>query len=166
MHITYISADLFWLMKINDINNRGECYRNAGNLVLYSSFDNPISQLLKDEGWEVSYCLGILTPPPVSADFWIPYDSQLEPHAWIEAKDKDGKIHYWDPTLQGNSAVWGLRSREFAYEKHYSMNVHILKDWIKDNYKETVGYENDLPVKGYRFPIIDLAGSISALSIR
>jgi hypothetical protein len=165
MYATYIPNDLVDLLKANGHGGRGFCYDNSGSLLLYSSFENLISELLRSQGWEISYALGILTPPPQKEDFWIKYDSKLEPHAWIEAKKEDLNT-YWDLTLQLNSPTWAARRREFLYDKRYTMNSVTLQSWIRENYHDTTIYEGDLPIKGYHFPEIDLAGNLLAPPIK
>ena len=64
MCASYMPDYLVALLKANGHGKRGFCYDNSGCLTLYSCFDNLISEFLRSQGWEISYALGILTPPP------------------------------------------------------------------------------------------------------
>ncbi|MBV6748831.1 hypothetical protein KV580_00870 [Pseudomonas chlororaphis] len=161
MHVTFIPPDLHWLLRGSEIIKRGECYANAGSLVIYSSFDNEISQWLESNSWSVTYTLGILTPPPRDENFKMEYELTPEPHAWIEAQHKSGKTYWWDSTLQQNSPVWGIRSREFKYDKHLSMSAEDLKSWFRETYIGSEFSDVGIPLCDCRFPKIDLEGVVS-----
>jgi hypothetical protein len=84
MIVTYVPEGLYWLFRCRDILKEEGCYSNAGCAVIFSSFENEISQWLQENKWKISYALGVVTPPehdPVA-------------HAWLEAENSNGK-KYW-----------------------------------------------------------------------
>lgn len=151
MTITHIPAHLFWLFQDRDILKQGECYANAGAAVIFSSFENEISEWLVTNSWKISYTIGVLSPPG--------FDSV--PHAWLKAEQGTGRSYWWDPTLQKNSRIWGMRSREFSYKEVATFNDQELKEWFKKAYEGSEFSPHGVPVQPCRFPIVDLKGNVS-----
>lgn len=160
MKITRIPSELSWMLRVHDLDTRGECYFNSGSLVILSAFENKFSTWLSNNSWQITYILGILTPPPHDEKLGISYDTSPEPHAWIEAKDNDGNIYWWDPTLQQNSRVWAARHRDFMYDKRHEMNAEQIKLWFSENYKGAEFTDYGVPECDCSFPKIDLEGRI------
>lgn len=103
MIITHTPIHLFWLFQDRDIVKQGECYANAGTAVIFSSFENEISEWLVTNNWRISYTIGVLSPPG--------FDSV--PHAWLKAEQDTGRAYWWDSTLQKTLAYGGCAVESF-----------------------------------------------------
>ncbi|WP_308351943.1 hypothetical protein [Serratia marcescens] len=124
-----------------------KCYENCGVITLLASGDNNFAMYCKEKGWQVSYCLGLLT------DCY----GKTHPHAWI----KINQDCYCDPTLQNNSQTWLNRIMDFNYVVFHELTPSDIVDFFKVHYSEREFNDYGIPCGQSQYPIIDLRGKLT-----
>jgi len=98
----------------------------------------------------LQYVLGFVTPPGY----------KTETHAWLLQEEGASVAVYLDPTLQDDSKLWQLRSRDFIYDERYRLTKDELLAWFRSRYVDRKFSEIGVPEGTIRGPIITEAGAM------